>query len=155
MEKINLLARNKPVLLLNPSNNSEIISQQIVALLQELTSGLKLIDAASASSQSVKRTIRLCQRGISKLLSLQNTASILSPDLLEAEQLINESVEQLATTLNEFCLELKARSANSTEELIDYLETLDGLVAMLANWSSDSVEQEAVQSIDKELQQYL
>lgn len=154
MEKISLLARDKPVLLLHPNNDNNIISQQIVALIAELTSGIQQIDSSTASTASVKRTIRLCQRGINRLMSLQGSASILSSDLLVAEQLINESVEQLAATLNEFCLELKARSANSTDELIDYLEVLDGLVVMLINWSSES-EPEAAQPIDKELQQYL
>lgn len=155
MEKINILDNNKPILLISPSNDSTIISQQIVELIAELTSGIQQIDAASASSLSIKRTIKLCQRGINRLISLQGSTSILSPDLLAAEQLVSESIKQLANTLNEFCLELKARSVNSTGELLAYLETLDDLIVMLTNWSSDDAEPEPAMPHDKELEQYL
>ena len=160
MKQINLISNNTPVLIaLHPNNSSDVISKQIVGLIDELTSGIQQVDAASASTTSIKRIVRLCQRGINRLLSLQDSVHIISTDSLTAEQLVNDAIADLANVLNTFCLELKARSANSTEELIDYLETLDGLIVMLTNWQDHaqfgSNEPNSALPIDSELQQYL
>lgn len=152
-----LINNNKPVLLLHPNNNSDVISKQITELIAELTSGIQQVDAAIATTTSIKRIVRLCQRGISRLMNLNGSVNIISTDSLTAEKLVNDAIADLANVLNSFCLELKARSANSTDELIDYLETLDGLIVMLTNWQDQfgSNEPNSALPIDSELQQYL
>ena len=83
---------------------------------------------------------------------------IVSIDSLKAEQIVNDAIGELCSTLNQFCIELKTRSIETTEAMLDYLETLDGLIVMLSDWNSQAndVNTDVLPvELDEELAEYL
>lgn len=152
---LQLIDYNKPVLLLSPFADSNVITNQMLALVAELSVGLDTIDAESASASTVKRVVKLCQRGINRLMALAGSVQVVSNDSRNAEKLVNAAIARLAEKLNTFVLELRNRSAESDEALLDYLETLDGLVGMLVNWQTTAEPPSEAGVVDKELEQYL
>lgn len=152
---IKLISENKPVLLLSPFADSKVITNQMLGLISELSVGLDTIDAESASSATVKRVVKLCQRGITRLMSLAGSIQVVSKDARNAQRLVNDAIARLAEKLNTFVLELKTRSAYGEAELLDYLEVLDGLIGMLVNWQTSAEPPSFAGVVDEELTQYL
>lgn len=155
MQKLNLITNNKPVLLLSPLANADVISQQMLSLIGELMAGITSIEPSEASSATVKRVVRLCQKGITRLMGLAGSCQVLSTDSLKAEQHINNAIAELAGTLNCFALELKTRSAYGENELLDYLETLDGLVGLLTSVLPMAEPPAHSAEVELEFEQYL
>ena len=154
---MDLINKNKPVLLIHPSYQSDCLQQAAIELTEELTNIIRDIDFESATAKEISKVIRVCKRGIVRIMSMEGSTPILSTDSINAETILNEAIEILAQALNEAMLELKKR-AMTGESLFDYVEQLDSMIDTCLSWSKGKAEvepEEEVQLIYEDDEQWL
>lgn len=132
-----LINTNRPVLLLHPQQSSNSLQQRAVTLTDELTNLIGNIDFNEASSKHISKVIRIAKRGIERILALEGSVQIISTDSLQAEAILNKSLEILAKALNEAMCELKSRSTElgNQDDFYLYLQELDSMIEVCLHWS--------------------
>lgn len=135
-----LINRDRPVLLLHPSHDSSTLNDAAITLTNELTELIRHVEFEDALLKDIKRTINLCRRGIERVMSLEGKVTILSADSIKAERVLNDSLETLAKAMNDGALEMKKRAMtepDNPEAFYSYAELLDQLITTTLSWSQN------------------
>lgn len=149
---MDLIDRNKP-LLVHPSYQSDVLQEAAIELTNELTNIIADVSFDDAKPKEISKVIKVCKRGIERIMALEGSIPILSKDSIKAEGILNRTIEVLADQLNEAMLELKKRSMTG-EALFDYIEQLDSMIDTCLSWSQGKASN-PTPLLDEEMEEYL
>ena len=134
---MDLINKNKPVLLLHPSYKSDRLQQSALALTAELTHLVDNVDFGEASPTQLSLVIKTCKRGLERLMKLEGSLSIISTDSINAEKIVNDALTVLSQRLNDAIIELKNRTLlGDSKALYQYISEIDSMIDLCLSWAN-------------------